>query len=83
MTTSQSSHLSENFCAVGLQSPTIRPTVALTTTWAAKRPAGTPAAFQPAAHPPARYVRVSSIRNLFSGLRKGANLYLEKFIFIH
>ncbi|XP_027143566.1 uncharacterized protein LOC104923997 isoform X2 [Larimichthys crocea] len=57
----------------GLQSPTIRPTVALTTTWAAKRPAGTPAAFQPAAHPPARYVRVSSIRNLFSGLRKGAS----------
>ncbi|KAG8006157.1 hypothetical protein GBF38_005335 [Nibea albiflora] len=39
----------------GLQSPTIRPTVALKPTWAAKRPAGKPAAFQPAAHPPVRY----------------------------
>ncbi|TKS92865.1 hypothetical protein D9C73_027148 [Collichthys lucidus] len=54
----------------GLQSPTIRPPVALTTTRAAKRPAGTPAAFQPAAHPPAHYNGVSSIRNLFSGIRK-------------
>ncbi|XP_076581730.1 uncharacterized protein LOC143317460 [Chaetodon auriga] len=56
--------------SAGLQSPTIKPTTALQSRPATRRPAGIP--FLPAAHPPARYIKVSKTHNLFSGMRRGA-----------
>lgn len=62
---------------VGLQSPTVRPTVkpttALKTTPAAQRRKA-PVAYLPAVHPPTRYIKVSRGQFLFSGMRKGKEL---------
>ncbi|XP_070786321.1 uncharacterized protein [Enoplosus armatus] len=54
----------------GLQSPTIKPTAALKTTPATKRPIRLPVSFLPAVHPPAHYIKVFSFQNLLSGMRK-------------
>ncbi len=70
-----------SICSVGLQSPTIKPTTAPKTTRATKRPTRLPVPYQPAVHPPARYVKVTRFQNLYSSLRKGENLNIVKFIF--
>ncbi len=70
-----------SICSVGLQSPTIKPTTAPKTTRATKRPMRLPVPYQPAVHPPARYVKVTRFQNLYSSLRKGENLNIVKFIF--
>ncbi|XP_039996264.1 uncharacterized protein LOC120797064 [Xiphias gladius] len=49
---------------------TIKPTTALQTTLATKRPTRKPVPFLPAGHLPARYIKVSRIHNL-NGLKRG------------
>uniref|UniRef100_UPI0037E7FA49 uncharacterized protein n=1 Tax=Semicossyphus pulcher TaxID=241346 RepID=UPI0037E7FA49 len=58
--------------ATGVQSPTIKPTKAPTTTPAIRRPFKLPTSYLPAHHPPARYVKVSLFHNHPSVIRKGA-----------
>ncbi|AWO97592.1 putative histone deacetylase complex subunit SAP25 [Scophthalmus maximus] len=55
--------------APGPQVPTTKPTTVLQTTPATKTPNPTPVAFQPAFHPPARYVKVPAF-NRFRGMIK-------------
>nr|XP_019951331.1 PREDICTED: uncharacterized protein LOC109634918 [Paralichthys olivaceus] len=51
------------------QTTTVRPTTALRTTPAAKRTSRAMAAFQPAFHPPARYIRVYPFQNFHSMIK--------------
>ncbi|XP_071316141.1 uncharacterized protein [Trachinotus anak] len=58
------------------QIPTIKPTTALQTTPATKRPTRPPIAFLPSVRPPVRYIRVTRVPN-FNGMRKGAEGTLQ------